>query len=217
MSASQSDPFRQQREAMVELIRRRGIDDAQVLQALLDVRRDKFVLEASADSAYEDSPLPIGHDQTISEPYVVAIMVSALQLRSRDRVLEIGTGSGYAAAVLSRIVGEVFTVERVDELATAARKRLKQHHFDNVQVRHGDGTDGWVEHAPYDAITVAAGGPKVPEPLFDQLRIGGRLVIPVGATRQQQDLMRLTKLDDGVREENLGPVRFVPLLGVQGW
>jgi protein-L-isoaspartate(D-aspartate) O-methyltransferase len=196
----------------------RGIHDAAVLDAMRTVPREAFIAAELAEFAYEDAPLPIDVGQTISQPYIVAAMTVALELEPHDRVLEIGTGSGYAAAVLSRIVTEVYTVERHEELALAAERRLQTLGYANVHVRHGDGTLGWADHAPYDAIVVAAGGPEVPKALLDQLKAGGRLVIPIGSTPREQELVRVRRRTDGsYSREELGGVRFVPLVGAEGW
>ena len=196
----------------------RGVRDPAVLAAMRDVPREAFLPPELEEFAYADAPLPIERGQTISQPYIVALMTAAVALRPGDRVLEVGTGSGYAAAILGRIAHEVYTVERHEELARVAAERLAHLGFSNVSVFHGDGTLGWPEHAPYDAIVVAAGGPKVPEALLDQLAPGGRLVIPVGEGRSVQRLLRVTRGADGrLREEELGDVRFVPLIGTQGW
>jgi protein-L-isoaspartate(D-aspartate) O-methyltransferase len=210
--------LRVEREKMVETqIAGRGLRDPAVLAAMRTVPREGFVPPELEEFAYQDTPLPIESEQTISQPYIVALMAAALELGSADRVLEIGTGSGYAAAVLSRIAGEVYTVERHEELAGVASRRLRSLGFDNVSVLHGDGTLGWPEHAPYDAIVVAAGGPKVPPSLLDQLAARGRLVIPVGEEKAQK-LVRVTRGSDGrLAEEDLGGVRFVPLIGAEGW
>ena len=207
------------RERMVQTqIAARGVRDRRVLEAMRSVPREAFLPPEIEEFAYADAPLPIERGQTISQPYIVALMAAAAELGSGDRVLEIGTGSGYAAAVLGRIAREVYTVERHEELARLAAKRLAELAFSNVWVRHGDGTLGWPEHAPYDAIVVAAGGPKVPEALLDQLAPGGRLVMPVGEGRGFQQLLRMTRETDGsLRREELGDVRFVPLIGAQGW
>jgi protein-L-isoaspartate(D-aspartate) O-methyltransferase len=212
------DPDRR-REAMVtHQVAARGITDARVLDALRAVPRERFVPEALAEFAYDDTPLEIEEGQTISQPYIVARMIAALHPQPRDRVLEVGTGSGYAAAVLAHAVGEVYTIERHAALADVARDRLRDLGYRTVHVRHGDGTLGWPEHAPYDGIVVAAGGPRVPQPLLDQLAIGGRLVIPVGEGRGGQRLLRVTRRDhDTYDEEELEPVRFVPLIGAEGW
>jgi len=196
----------------------RGIRDPAVLRAMREVAREAFLPPELAEFAYRDSPLPIACKQTISQPYIVALMTAALALRPGDRVLEIGTGSGYAAAVLSRVARQVYTVERHEELAAAAAARLRELGYANVSVLHGDGTLGWPEHAPYDAIVVAAGGPGVPEALLDQLAPGGRLVMPMGESRDLQTLIRVTRrADGGLDREDLGDVRFVPLVGVDGW
>jgi protein-L-isoaspartate(D-aspartate) O-methyltransferase len=207
-----------QRDRMVERqIAARGIRDPAVLAAVRSVPRERFLPPDLEEFAYQDSPLPIEQGQTISQPFIVALMTEALRLGPHDRVLEIGTGSGYAAAVLARIACEVYTIERHKELAETATWRLAQLGFDNVFVHHGDGTLGWPEHAPYDAIVVAAGGPRIPEPLLEQLAPGGRLVIPVGEEKAQE-LVRVTRRADGSFEhEELGGVRFVPLIGTEGW
>jgi protein-L-isoaspartate(D-aspartate) O-methyltransferase len=194
----------------------RGITDSAVLAAFRDVPREAFIDDAAADLAYADTPLPIGLGQTISQPYIVALTVAALRLHGGERVLEIGTGSGYAAAVLARIAGEVFTVERLAPLADTARERFARLGFSNVHVRCGDGTLGWPEHAPYDAIAVSASAPDVPEALLAQLAIGGSIVIPVGD--DWQVLVRVTRRSATETErEELAGVRFVPLIGDQGW
>ena len=183
-----------------------------------NVPREAFVPERLREFAYADAPLPIAEGQTISQPYIVAMMTEALQLNGGEDVLEIGTGSGYAAAVLSRIAGNVYTVERIGQLAERAATVLNDLDFRNVHVLHADGTRGWPDHAPYDAIIVAAGGPEVPESLKRQLKIGGRLVIPVGVDRGVQELVRVTRVaEHKYREEDLAGVRFVPLVGAEGW
>ena len=198
-------------------LRRRDIIDPHVLAAFAIVPRDRFVPEHLIDQAYDDVPLPIGNGQTISQPYVVAITVQALGLHGHERVLEIGTGSGYAAAVLGQLVSEVHTVERIEELARSAAHRLAELAIINVYVHHGDGTLGWPAAAPYEAIAVSAGAPRPPPALLEQLAIGGRLVLPTGTTDHQR-LVRITRRDhDQYVEEDLGDVRFVPLLGEQGW
>ena len=204
---------------MVDLqLAARGISDRRLLAAFRAVPREAFVPPEIAALAYRDAPLPIGEGQTISQPYIVALTIAALRLEGGERVLEIGTGSGYAAAVLSRIAKQVFTVERLESLASSARDRLARLGYLNIDVRHGDGTLGWPAHAPYDAIAVAAGSPRVPKALVEQLAPGGRLVIPVGPDETSQVLTRVTRLDAGaVRTEPLIEVRFVPLIGAQGW
>lgn len=207
------------REEMVERqLVSRGIRDERVLAAMRDVPREAFIAGEMAEFAYEDAPLPIESAQTISQPYIVALMTAALELEPHHRVLEVGTGSGYAAAVCSRIAAEVYTIERHAELAEAAARRLAALGYATVHVKHGDGTLGWAEHAPYDAIVVAAGGPQVPEALLAQLGVGGRLVIPIGETQRDQRLLRVRRI--GANEydrEDLGGVRFVPLIGAGGW
>ena len=199
-------------------IHARGVRDSAVLQALSKVERERFVPERLRQHAYEDSPLPIAEGQTISQPYIVAFMVEALTLDSADRVLEIGAGSGYAAAVMAEIAEKVIAVERLAALAEIAAGNLEAAGYQNVQVIHGDGTLGWKAQAPYDAILVSAGGPMIPEALKQQLKIGGRLVIPIGTDPRAQELVRLTRIDEDTFErEDLADVRFVPLIGAEGW
>ncbi|WP_404383639.1 protein-L-isoaspartate(D-aspartate) O-methyltransferase [Caenispirillum salinarum] len=208
------------RRAMVERqIAARGVADRAVLDAMEAVPREAFVPDHLQELAYDDTPLPIGQGQTISQPYIVARMAEALDLGDHaERVLEVGAGCGYAAAVLSRIAREVVTIERVERLADLARENLKRAGITNVTVICGDGTRGCPDHAPFDGITVAAGGPAVPKSLREQLKVGGRLVIPVGSARRLQTLKRITRTpDDDFVEENLGGVQFVPLLGEEGW
>jgi protein-L-isoaspartate(D-aspartate) O-methyltransferase len=201
-----------------EQIRARGVRDPSVLRAMREVPREHFVPPGTRSLAYADIALPINEGQTISQPFIVALMAGALNLSPGDRVLEIGTGSGYAAAVLSRMAGEIYTAERHRPLAEAAREKLAALGYDNVRVGHGDGTGGWAEYAPYDAISVTAGGPQVPASLLDQLRVGGRLVMPVGPERGEQRLVRVTRISEGrYDQEDLGPVAFVPLIGREGW
>lgn len=195
----------------------RGIRDDAVLEAFRDVAREEFVSDNSREFAYEDAPLPIAEEQTISQPYIVALTVEALRLRGGERVLEIGTGSGYAAAILGQLAREVFTVERLEGLAGTAKETLARLGYDHVHVIRADGTLGWPGQAPYDAIAVAAGGPEIPRALLSQLAVGGRLVIPVGPA-DSQVLTRVTRVGtDEYREEVLTEVRFVPLVGEQGW
>lgn len=211
--------FRDRRAEMVaHHIMHRGIHSEPVLAAMRSVPREAFLPEELREFAYEDSPLPIAEGQTISQPYIVAMMTDALELEGGEKVLEIGTGSGYAAAVLSRIAKDVYTVERIGQLAEKAAAALSALGYHNVHVLHADGTLGWPDHAPYDAIVVAAGGPQVPESLKAQLKIGGRLVIPVGADRRLQELVRVTRLGrNEYKTEELADVRFVPLVGAEGW
>ncbi len=207
------------REIMIERdLKGRGIFDPVVLRAMRTVPREEFVSLALMDQAYEDHPLPIDEGQTISQPYMVAYMIEALNLSLTDRVLEIGTGSGYAAAVLSRCAAEVYTVERFATLAASARDRLMRLGYDNVRVFVADGTLGWPEHAPYDAIVVTAGAPRVPAPLLKQLVVGGRLVVPIGASSYVQTLVRVRRVkEEEYDEEHLMAVQFVPLIGAAGW
>jgi len=210
--------FQKMRSDMVEQqIQRRGVRDPATLQAMRDVPRHLFVPEIMRPYSYEDGPLSIGHGQTISQPYIVALMTEAAKLKPGDIVLEIGTGSGYAAAVLAKIVKEVYTVERLAPLAARAEKEFKEQGYPNIHVKVGDGTLGWKEHGPYDAIIVTAGAPVIPESFIDQLKLNGRVIIPVGDELGQQ-LLRLTKtLGSTYQREMLEYVRFVPLIGEQGW
>lgn len=199
---------------MVELIRARGVTDAAVLAALGAVPRHLFVPPAERARAYEDRPLPIGSGQTISQPYMVALMTSLLELRPGERVLEIGTGSGYQAAILSRVAAEVYTMEIRQPLAERARRTLADLGYRNVHVRNGDGFQGWPDAAPFDGIIVTAAPPSVPDPLLRQLKTGGRLVIPVGDRNSLQSLLVLTKRPDGgFDRSNVMPVFFVPMTG----
>lgn len=203
---------------VLEQIEARGVRDPLVLKAMRKVPREQFVPAHLKDEAYADSPLPIGGGQTISQPYIVAFMVEALALQGGEKVLEIGAGSGYAAAVLAEIAGEVFTVERIGQLAERAAVNLADAGYTNVHVRHADGTEGWADHAPFDAILVSAGGPDVPKSLLHQLKIGAHMVIPVGSDPRAQELIRVTRLDDDEYErEDIADVRFVPLIGKEGW
>lgn len=196
----------------------RGIRNQAVIEAMRKVPREAFVDEQILDKAYGDHPLPIAEGQTISQPYIVAYMTEALELDTADRVLEIGTGSGYAAAVLSRIVTTVYSVERLSALVQGARQRLELLGYTNVVIHEGDGTLGWPEHAPYDAIVVTAGAPDVPQSLLEQLAVGGRLVIPVGKSVDLQTLVRVRRVaEHDYRHEELCGVRFVPLIGAAGW
>lgn len=210
--------FEARRDSMVEhQIAGRGIDDERLLGALRQVPREHFVPERLREFAYEDSPLPIAAGQTISQPFIVAAMIDALELEPEDRVLEVGVGSGYAAAVMSRMCKAVYGVERHAELAESAAARCRELGYDNVHVRCGDGTLGWPEHAPFDAESVAAAGPDVPQPLLDQLAVGGRLVIPVGSQRSQELVRIVRRGEDDYERQELGGVRFVPLIGSAGW
>jgi protein-L-isoaspartate(D-aspartate) O-methyltransferase len=208
-----------ERVRMVERqIAHRGVHSRLVLDAMKIVPRERFLPPELWEFAYDDTPLPIAEGQTISQPYIVAMMIEALELQGGEKVLEIGTGSGYAAAVLSRIAAKVFTVERIGQLAEKSAGLLSELGYSNVCVLHGDGTRGWPDHAPFDAIVVAAGGPEIPESLKSQLKIGGRLVIPVGKTRRTQELTRVTRVSaEKYAIEDLADVRFVPLVGAEGW
>jgi protein-L-isoaspartate(D-aspartate) O-methyltransferase len=194
----------------------RAIHDPKTLDAMRKVPRHLFVEDAMKDQAYGDFPLPIGRGQTISQPYIVALMTQALGLKGHESVLEIGTGSGYQAAILSQICAKVYTVERIDSLLVQARKVFDSLHYLNILTKLDDGTHGWPEYAPYDAIIVTAGGPKVPEPLLAQLTDPGTLIIPVG-DRGVQDLRRVTKKDGKITEKTIEFVRFVSLIGDHGW
>ncbi|MBI1996400.1 MAG: protein-L-isoaspartate(D-aspartate) O-methyltransferase [Deltaproteobacteria bacterium] len=194
----------------------RGIKDLRVIEAMRKIPRHFFVDAGIANQSYEDSALPIGEKQTLSQPYMAARMTEALDLRGEERVLEVGTGSGYQTAMLAEICFNVFSVEKIRALARTARALLDRLEYHNVAIHVGDGTIGWSEHAPYDAIIVAAGAPAVPKPLVEQLTVGGRLVIPVG-DGQSQDLMRITRGAAGCEEERLGECRFVKLWGKYGW
>jgi protein-L-isoaspartate(D-aspartate) O-methyltransferase len=210
-SAMQADPYRAARERMVDAqIAARCVADARVLTAMRAVPRHRFVDASLADQAYEDHPLPIGHGQTISQPYIVAYMVEQLQLRPGARVLEVGTGCGYQAAVLAELAREVYTIEIVEPLARCAAETLAELGYENVRVRHGDGYHGWPERAPFDGIVVAAAAPYVPPALVDQLAPGGRLIIPVG--RLDQEIRLITRSAEGIVQERLIQVRFVPLV-----
>jgi protein-L-isoaspartate(D-aspartate) O-methyltransferase len=212
LGAEAQDAFAAKRRQMIESqIRGREIRDERVLDAMAKVPRHLFVPETVRAQAYEDYPLPIGADQTISQPYIVALMTSLLDLRGGERVLEIGTGSGYQAAVLGELAGDVYTIEILESLGRRAKETLDALGYRNVQVKIGDGFAGWPEHAPYDGIVVTAAPPKVPQPLLDQLKVGGKLVIPVG--RFFQDLLVYTRTEKGFEKRNVIPVRFVPMTG----
>jgi len=214
------DRFQKQRTRMVETqIRARGITDEAVLKVMAKIPRHFFVDEGLIEQAYNDNPLPIGQSQTISQPYIVALMTAALNLTGKEKVLEIGTGSGYQTAILAELAEQVFSIERIAQLAAGARKRLDALNYFNVAMRVGDGTYGWREEAPFDGIIVTAGAPKVPKTLLEQLAVGGRLVIPTGG-RLSQELIRVTRLsaDPGeIKTEALCGCRFVDLVGEYGW
>ncbi|MFK4764896.1 protein-L-isoaspartate(D-aspartate) O-methyltransferase [Desulfobaculum sp. SPO524] len=210
--------LRRNRERMVrEQIEGRGITDPAVLDAMRTVKRHLFVDEALQAQAYEDHPIPIGFKQTISQPYMVALMSQLLDVKPGMRVLEIGTGSGYQAAVLAHMGAEVFTVERIRELHVSARSKMTRLRYFGVSLKLDDGTLGWAEEAPFDRIIVTAGGPELPQPLLDQLSDPGKLIIPVGASRRQQSLIVARKENGEVTQENMGNVVFVDLIGSHGW
>ena len=209
--------YERQREEMVRhQIEARGITDPLVLTAFRTVPRHLFVSEALRDQAYGDYPLPIGEQQTISQPYIVAEMTQALELHKDDRVLEIGTGSGYQAAILAEIIYRVYTIERIRSLYIQTRKLLDKLHYHNIIMRCSDGTAGWKDESPFNAIIVTAGAPDVPEKLLEQLAEGGRLVVPVG-NQHSQDLIKVVKDKRGIHKSNLGGCRFVKLIGEHGW
>jgi protein-L-isoaspartate(D-aspartate) O-methyltransferase len=204
--------FTAERNRMIEQqLISRGIRDPLVIGAMRSVPRHLFVPTGLVNEAYDDNPLPIGHEQTISQPYIVAFMTEALGLTGGEKVLEVGTGSGYQAAVLAEIVDDVYTIEIVESLGEVARDRLARLHYGNVHVRIGDGYRGWPEEAPFDAIIVTAAPDHIPKPLIDQLAIGGRLVLPVGD--RSQELIRVTRTPAGIEKKSILPVRFVPMTG----
>lgn len=211
--------FEKLRKQMVEeQLMKRGIDDDLVLDSFRNVEREKFIPENNKKYAYADGAQLIAAGQTISQPYIVAVMLEALEIKKTDRVLEIGTGSGYAAALLAEIAAEVFTVERIETLAVQAEELLEKLGYQNIKVKFGDGSLGWEEFAPYDSILVSAAAPYVPQKLVEQLSAGGRLVIPVGKRNEVQRLKVLTKKFNGrVKEKELEYVRFVPLIGEDSW
>lgn len=203
------------RQRLIEHLRHE-IDDERVLDAMARVRRELFVPSSSRHFAYEDRPLPIGEDQTISQPFIVALMTQALALTETEKVLELGTGSGYQAAILAELARQVITVERVQKLAHKARHTLKKLGYTNIEVHLAMGTLGWPEEAPYDAIMVTAAAPRIPQGLLEQLTVGGRLVIPVGS-RWEQDLLQVIRKREGMTVKNLTHCRFVPLIGEEAW
>ena len=214
----QSDGFEIPRARMVEHLRSHyKIADERVLQAMNVVPRHAFVPDALKAQAYKDNALPISGGQTISQPFIVARMTELLELKGRERVLEIGSGSGYQTAILATVARKVFAVERLTVLAVEAKQKLIQLGFRNISYRCDDGTNGWEVYAPFDAILVAAGGPSIPEPLVKQLEIGGRMVIPIGSDQKSQVLVRVTRTEKGFETENFGPCAFVPLIGTHGW
>ncbi len=206
-----------QRRRLVADLARKGIEDQRVLDAMNAVRREDFVLPEYRDRAYQDSPLPIGFGQTISQPFTVAMMAQSLRLEPTDRVLEIGTGCGYAAAILAQLAAEVDTVERIEALAELARQNLARAAIQNVRVHVGDGTLGWPANAPYDAIVCAAAAAELPQPWIEQLADGGRIVVPIGDLELGQTMYRFTRRGDRLVRESLGRYVFVPLIGRHGW
>ncbi len=214
---TETDPYSHEREKMVEFqVRARGVRDERVLAAMRKIPRHLFVPKNWERASYEDRPLPIGEGQTISQPYIVAVMTEQLELTPDDRVLEVGTGSGYQAALLAELAGTVISIERLPELADRARQNLARAGVTGVRVVVGDGTQGYPPEAPYDAIIVTAASPSVPKPLVDQLAEGGRLIAPIGP-RECQDLVKLVKRKGVVENIPLGGVCFVPLIGQFGW
>jgi protein-L-isoaspartate(D-aspartate) O-methyltransferase len=210
--------YRIPRERMVERLREHyGIRDPNVLEAMRRIPRHFFVTEALRGRSYDDNALPIDFNQTISQPFIVARMTELLELDKKSRVLEIGAGSGYQTAVLAQLASQVYAIERIGELARLAQKRISELGIYNATVKAFDGTLGWNAYGPYDAILVAAGGPRLPDPLIAQLKTGGRLVIPIGETRESQKLVRVIKSDSGHTIEEHGPCQFVPLIGQHGW
>ncbi len=211
--------FAAEREEMVERhLRRRGITEQHIVDAFLAVPREEFISGEYAHLAYGDHPLPIEAGQTISQPYIVALTIQAAGIKAGDKVLEVGAGSGYAAAVISRIADRVIAIERQHDLVGIARERMRRLGYDNVEIVEGDGTKGWLDEAPFDAIVAAASGSHVPKAFIEQLAPGGRIVMPVGDPGWVQELVKVTKSQDGTLErENLGGVRFVPLIGEEGW
>ena len=215
---TQSDGFEIPRARMVEHLRNHyKIADERVLEAMNRVPRHAFVPDALKSQAYKDNALPISSGQTISQPFIVARMTELLELKGRERVLEIGSGSGYQTAVLATVARKVFAIERIPVLAAEAKEKLMRLGFRNISYRCDDGTNGWEVYAPFDRILVAAGGPVIPEPLVKQLEIGGRMVIPIGADQKTQMLVRVTRTETAFETENFGPCAFVPLIGNHGW
>jgi protein-L-isoaspartate(D-aspartate) O-methyltransferase len=216
--ANRNQDYSIPRERMVERLRDHyKIRDERVLQAMRAVPRHAFVPEALQARAYGDHALPISGNQTISQPYIVARMTELLEVNSDSKVLEIGAGSGYQTAILAKVAGQVYSIERIASLAREAQSRIRQLNIYNATVKCFDGTLGWAANAPYDGILVAAGGPSIPEPLVAQLKINGKLVVPVGESRESQRLVRIIKTETGSRQEDHGACAFVPLIGQHGW
>ncbi len=212
------DQYEIPRERMIAFLREHyKIADERVLQAMREVPRDFFVPSALKAQAYKDNALPIAANQTISQPFIVARMTELLEINNQSKILEIGAGSGYQTAILAKLAGHVFAIERVPQLASEASERLQKLGFRNVTLSLADGTLGWEIYAPFDGILVAAGSPALPEPLVNQLKIGGRLVIPIGENQQSQRLIRVTRTEKGFQTEDFGACAFVPLIGEHGW
>ena len=210
--------YRIPRDRMIQRLREHyGISDSNVLEAMRRVPRHFFVTETLRGRSYDDNALPIDFNQTISQPFIVARMTELLELDKKSRVLEIGAGSGYQTAVLAQLASQVYSIERIGELARQAQSRISELEIYNATVKAFDGTLGWNAYGPYDGILVAAGGPRVPDPLIAQLKTGGRLVIPIGGTRDSQKLVRVIKTEGGHTVEEHGPCQFVPLIGQHGW
>jgi protein-L-isoaspartate(D-aspartate) O-methyltransferase len=213
-----SDEMSMQRHQMIDRLRGHyRIGDERVLEVMSTLPRHRFVPEAIKSQAYKDNALPIAGGQTISQPFIVARMTELLELTGSEKVLEIGAGSGYQTAILASLARRVFAIERLTGLADEARRRLDELGFRNVTLKTADGTAGWDAYHPYDAMLVAAGGPEIPEPLVGQLKVGGRMVIPIGEERRSQMLIRVTRKESGYAQENFGPCAFVPLIGEHGW
>jgi len=212
------DEYQIPRERMVKLLREHyKIADERVLAAMLETPRHFFIPEALKSQAYKDNALPIASKQTISQPFIVARMTELLELTAQSRVLEIGAGSGYQTTILAKLAGKIYAIERVPILVKEAQERFQKFNFNNVTLTCADGTLGWQTYAPFDAILVAAGSPTVPQPLLNQLKIGGRLVLPVGADQKTQKLIRVTRTERDFRTEDFGACAFVPLIGEHGW
>ena len=210
--------YRIPRDRMIQRLREHyGISDSNVLEAMRRVPRHFFVTETLRGRSYDDNALPIDFNQTISQPFIVARMTELLELDKKSRVLEIGAGSGYQTAVLAQLASQVYSIERIGELARQAQSRIRELGIHNATVKAFDGTLGWNAYGPYEGILVAAGGPRIPDPLIAQLKTGGRLVIPIGETRESQKLVRVIKSEGGHRVEEHGPCQFVPLIGQHGW
>ena len=213
-----TDAFALPRAKMVDHLRAHyGIKDERVLAAMNLVPRHLFVPEAIQPQAYKDNALPIAAGQTISQPFIVARMTELLDLKGRERVLEVGSGSGYQTAVLAHVARKVFAVERIPDLAENAKQLLLWMGYRNISFRTADGTEGWKVYSPFDAILVAAGGPEIPDPLVQQLEIGGRMIIPIGIDQKSQNLVKVVRTENGIKTENCGPCAFVPLIGSHGW